>query len=127
VERARVLMLVAWVHAVIVTRLHYLPEGWSKVYEFNETDLCSAARVACSWIDRAFAEGAIREHLPLGALDWNAVAFLIGETVHGPIRMCHVTRHIFVCRCTVAGSTTMLTLQRSQLWFANCCSAAFVF
>ena len=81
VERARLLTLVAWVHAVVVARLQYLPEGWSKRYEFNETDLCSAARVVGSWIERAFAGGVIREHVPQGALDWNAIAFLIGETV----------------------------------------------
>ena len=81
VERARVLMLVAWLHAVVVTRLQYVPDGWSKRYEFNESDLCSAARVACSWIDRAFVGGVIREYLPLDALDWSAIAFLIAETV----------------------------------------------
>jgi dynein heavy chain 1 len=81
IERARLLLLVAWLHAVIVTRLQYVPDSWSKRYEFNETDLCSAARVACTWIDRTFAGGCPRDHLPSGALDWNAISFLIGETV----------------------------------------------
>jgi hypothetical protein len=83
-----VLLLVAWLHAVVVTRLQYVPDGWSKRYEFNETDLYNAARVACSWIDRSFIGGVIREHLPMDALDWNAIAFLIGETVRK--RMFHL-------------------------------------
>jgi len=41
-ERARLYFLVAWLHAVIIERLRYLPIGWSKRYEFNEADLrCS--------------------------------------------------------------------------------------
>ncbi len=104
IERARVLLLVAWLHAVIISRLQYVPEGWSKRYEFNETDLCSAARVACSWIDRAFVGGRTRDHLPANALDWTAIAFLISETVRICAACCmcctsHVTR--FFCRFMV--------------------------
>ena len=41
-ERAKLHFLVAWLHAVIIERLRYLPIGWSKNYEFNEADLrCS--------------------------------------------------------------------------------------
>jgi hypothetical protein len=126
VERARVLMLVAWLHAVIVTRLQYVPDGWSKCYEFNEGDLCSAAQVACSCIDHAFAGGVIREHLPLDALDWQAVACLIGETVRMHILCCSPALEVApnVCRCTAAELTTKRTFQRSLPWFASSCSAA---
>jgi dynein heavy chain 1, cytosolic len=125
IERSRVLLLVAWLHAVVVTRLQYVPDGWSKRYEFNETDLCNAARVACSWIDRSFIAGVIREHLPMDALDWYAIAFLIGETVRK--RMFHLrfkspalritcgvsldTYSSRICRFMVAELTTKMTSQ----------------
>ena len=32
----------AWIHAIIEERLRYVPFGWSKLYEFNESDLCCA-------------------------------------------------------------------------------------
>jgi dynein heavy chain 1 len=81
IERARVLLHVAWLHSVVITRLQYFPDGWTRRYEFNETDLCSAARIAGSWIDRAFVGGCIRDHLPMDSLDWTAIATLIAETV----------------------------------------------
>lgn len=37
-ERAKLHFLVAWLHAIIIERLRYLPIGWSKKYEFNEAD-----------------------------------------------------------------------------------------
>lgn len=46
-ERARLYFLLAWFHAVVQERLRYAPLGWSKKYEFNESDL----RVACDTLD----------------------------------------------------------------------------
>ena len=46
-ERARIYFLLAWFHAVVQERLRYAPLGWSKGYEFNESDL----RVACDTLD----------------------------------------------------------------------------
>ena len=46
-ERARLYFLLAWFHAIIQERLHYAPLGWSKKYEFNESDL----RMACDTLD----------------------------------------------------------------------------
>ena len=37
-ERSKLHFLVAWLHAVIIERLRYLPIGWSNTYEFNEAD-----------------------------------------------------------------------------------------
>lgn len=37
-ERARLHFLLSWFHAVVLERLRYLPIGWTKGYEFSETD-----------------------------------------------------------------------------------------
>jgi dynein heavy chain 1 len=37
-ERAKLHFLLAWFHAVVIERKRYLPIGWSKIYEFNESD-----------------------------------------------------------------------------------------
>ena len=46
-ERARLYFLLAWLHAILQERLRYSPLGWSKKYEFNESDL----RMACDTLD----------------------------------------------------------------------------
>ena len=46
-ERARLYFLLAWFHAIVQERLRYVPLGWSKRYEFSESDL----RVACDTLD----------------------------------------------------------------------------
>lgn len=46
-ERARLYFLLAWFHAIVQERLRYVPLGWAKYYEFNESDL----RVACDTLD----------------------------------------------------------------------------
>ena len=38
-ERSRLYFLLAWLHAIVQERLRYVPLGWSKAYEFNESDL----------------------------------------------------------------------------------------
>lgn len=50
-ERARLYFLVAWFHAIVQERLTYAPLGWSKKYEFNESDLKCACDTLDTWID----------------------------------------------------------------------------
>lgn len=38
VERKRLHFIVSWFNAVVQERLRYTPIGWSKYYEFNESD-----------------------------------------------------------------------------------------
>ncbi len=51
VERGRIYLLLAWLHAVVQERLRYAPLGWSKKYEFGEADLRSAVETIDQWID----------------------------------------------------------------------------
>lgn len=50
-ERARLYFLLAWFHAIVQERLRYSPLGWSKYYEFNESDLRVACDTLDTWID----------------------------------------------------------------------------
>lgn len=50
-ERARLYFLLAWFHAIVQERLVYVPLGWSKRYEFNESDLRCACDTIDIWID----------------------------------------------------------------------------
>lgn len=38
VQRAKLHFIVAWFNAVVQERLRFTPIGWSKVYEFNQSD-----------------------------------------------------------------------------------------
>lgn len=49
-ERARLYFLLGWFHAIIQERLRYVPLGWAKKYEFNESDL----RVAVDTLGKLF-------------------------------------------------------------------------
>ncbi len=44
-ERARVYFLMAWLHAVVQERLRYNPLGWTKTFEFGESDRTAALHV----------------------------------------------------------------------------------
>ncbi len=50
-ERARIYFLVAWFHAIVQERLRYAPLGWSKKYEFNESDLKMACDTLDTWLE----------------------------------------------------------------------------
>jgi dynein heavy chain 1 len=79
-ERARLYFLVAWFHAVVQERLRYVPLGWAKFYEFNESDLRMACDTLDAWID-ATAMG--RTNLPPDKVPWDALKTLLSETIYG--------------------------------------------
>jgi len=43
VQRAQTLMVLAWFHGMLQERRTYIPQGWTKFYEFTPADLRSAA------------------------------------------------------------------------------------
>ena len=45
--------IMAWLHAIIQERLHYVPLGWAKKYEFNESDLKMSCDTLDTWLDMA--------------------------------------------------------------------------
>ncbi|XP_037072682.1 LOW QUALITY PROTEIN: dynein heavy chain, cytoplasmic-like [Pollicipes pollicipes] len=79
-ERARIYFLLAWFHAVVQERLRYAPLGWSKGYEFNESDL----RVACDTLDTWIEATAMgRTNLPPEKVPWLALRTLLSQCIYG--------------------------------------------
>jgi dynein heavy chain 1 len=80
VERSRLHFLLAWLHAVVQERLRYAPLGWSKTFEFNESDMRCALDTIDTWVDVA-AHG--RGNLPPERIPWSALKTLLAQTVYG--------------------------------------------
>ncbi|KAJ3212195.1 hypothetical protein HDU67_003972 [Dinochytrium kinnereticum] len=80
VERNRLYFLLAWLHAVVQERLRYVPIGWTKSYEFNESDYDMALTVVDSWLDDA-ASG--RSNIAPERIPFDAIKSLLTETVYG--------------------------------------------
>ena len=79
-ERTRLYFLLAWLHAVIIERLRYSPLGWTKVYEFNDSDFMCALSTVDGWLDNA-AKG--KSNLNPEAIPWDAIKALLKESVYG--------------------------------------------
>ncbi|ORY38141.1 dynein heavy chain [Rhizoclosmatium globosum] len=79
-ERTRLYFLAAWLHAVIQERLRYVPLGWTKSYEFNDSDFEMCLVIIDNWIDDV-ASG--RSNIAPEKIPWNAVKTLLRETVYG--------------------------------------------
>ncbi|XP_031789302.2 dynein heavy chain, cytoplasmic isoform X5 [Nasonia vitripennis] len=79
-ERARLYFLLAWFHAIVQERLRYVPLGWAKHYEFNESDL----RVACDTLDTWIETTAMgRTNLPPEKVPWDALITLMSQCIYG--------------------------------------------
>merc|ERR1719211_139347 len=79
-ERARLYFVLAWFHAIIQERLRYAPLGWSKKYEFNESDL----RVACDMLDKWVDTTSMgRTNLPPQKVPWKAIKTLLSQCIYG--------------------------------------------
>lgn len=79
-EKTRLYFLLAWFHAVVQERLRYVPLGWSKAYEFNDSDQEAALNTIDSWVAIA-AKG--RANVDPAAIPWDALRSLIRESVYG--------------------------------------------
>ncbi|CAG4965564.1 unnamed protein product [Parnassius apollo] len=79
-ERARLYFLLAWFHGIVQERLRYVPLGWAKYYEFNESDLRVACDTLDTWIDTT-AMG--RTNLPPEKVPWEALVTLLSQCIYG--------------------------------------------
>ncbi|KAF9056435.1 dynein heavy chain protein 1 [Panaeolus papilionaceus] len=79
-EKLRLYFLLAWFHAVVQERLRYAPLGWSKSYDFNDSDMASAFITIDTWLTSA-ARG--RANIDPAAIPWDALRTLIKQSVYG--------------------------------------------
>lgn len=79
-EKTRLYFLLAWFHAVVQERLRYVPLGWSKPYEFNDSDQEAALGTIDQWLARA-AKG--KANVDPAAIPWDAIRSILRESVYG--------------------------------------------
>ena len=79
-EKSRLFFLLSWFHAVVQERLRYLPLGWSKGYEFNDSDFEAALGTIDSWLT-AMAKG--KANVDPAQIPWVAIRTLIKQAVYG--------------------------------------------
>lgn len=79
-EKIRLYFLLAWFHAVVQERLRYVPLGWSKVYDFNDSDMEAAFNTIDHWLHSA-AKG--RANIDPATIPWDALKSLIKQSVYG--------------------------------------------
>ncbi|KAJ2996813.1 hypothetical protein HDV02_006191 [Globomyces sp. JEL0801] len=80
VEKGRVLFMLAWLHGIIIERTRYLPIGWTKKYDFNDSDFELAAALINVWFDRVSQN---KSNIDPKNIPWNALTSLISQTVYG--------------------------------------------
>jgi dynein heavy chain 1 len=79
-ERGRLYLLLAWLHAVIQERLRYTPVGWSKRFDFSESDQQCAMDAVDEWVDKA-AKG--RANLAPNKIPWGALQAVAEQIIYG--------------------------------------------
>lgn len=84
---AQVLMGLAWFHAVVQERRTYVPQGWSKYYEFSPADLKTATDVLTALtrkkeVDWVTLTGMLRACLYGGRLEKTVDEEVLGLLVH---------------------------------------------
>jgi dynein heavy chain 1 len=80
IERCRLHFLLAWFHAVIGERLRYVPIGWSKYYEFNESDQRCALDALDEWLD---VFGKDKQNIDPSKIPWDAIRTIISQSMYG--------------------------------------------
>jgi dynein heavy chain 1 len=79
-EKIRLYFLLAWFHAVVQERLRYVPLGWSKAYDFNDSDMASAFSTIDAWLN-TISKG--RANIDPATIPWDALRTLIKQSVYG--------------------------------------------
>ncbi|KAG5519734.1 hypothetical protein PMAC_000007 [Pneumocystis sp. 'macacae'] len=80
IEKTRLYFLLSWFHALVQERLRYVPLGWSKTYEFNESDFESGIWMIDNLV-KNLAQG--RSNISPEKIPWKAIRFLLYESIYG--------------------------------------------
>ncbi|KAJ1022342.1 hypothetical protein NDA13_005252 [Ustilago tritici] len=79
-ETPRLYFLLAFFHATLTERLRYTPLGWSKPFEFNDSDAEAALDIIEGWVAKV-AKG--RANVDPQQLPWDAIRSLLKQSVYG--------------------------------------------
>ncbi|KAJ9474533.1 putative Dynein heavy chain, cytoplasmic (putative) [Pseudozyma hubeiensis] len=79
-ETSRLYFLLAFFHATLTERLRYTPLGWSKPFEFNDSDAEAALDIIEGWVSQV-AKG--RANVDPHQLPWDAIRSLLKQSVYG--------------------------------------------
>ncbi|PLN79159.1 dynein heavy chain [Aspergillus taichungensis] len=83
VEKARVYVLLCFLHAVVQERLRYAPTlGWKGFWEFNDSDYECSANIIDYWVN-AVAQG--RSNVAPQKLPWDMIRTLVREMYGGKV------------------------------------------
>ncbi|PGH26987.1 dynein heavy chain, cytoplasmic [Polytolypa hystricis UAMH7299] len=83
VEKARIYLLLSFLHAVVQERLRYAPTlGWKGFWEFNDSDYECSAFIIDTWVDW-IAQG--RSNVAPQKFPWDLIRTLVTETYGGKI------------------------------------------
>merc|ERR1719150_495756 len=79
-QRSRLYVSLGWLHATILERLRFCPIGWSKAFEFSETDLFCAMEAMDEWIDKVTNN---RSNIDPNEITWDALHKMLVQYVYG--------------------------------------------
>eukprot|EP01028_Stygiella_incarcerata_P008770 TRINITY_DN39309_c0_g2_i1.p1 TRINITY_DN39309_c0_g2~~TRINITY_DN39309_c0_g2_i1.p1 ORF type:complete len:4682 (+),score=1220.36 TRINITY_DN39309_c0_g2_i1:150-14195(+) len=79
-QRSRLHLMLSWLHAVVHERMRFVPYGWSKRYEFQESDLRFAIDMLNEWVDRVAGD---RASVGPHEIPWSALRGVLIHCVYG--------------------------------------------
>ncbi|OAA61317.1 dynein heavy chain, cytosolic (DYHC) [Cordyceps fumosorosea ARSEF 2679] len=83
VERARLYLLISFLHAVVQERLRYAPTlGWKGFWEFNDSDYECSAFIIDTWLDTVAGN---RTNIAPQNIPWDMICYLVTETYGGKV------------------------------------------
>ncbi|CAF1020652.1 unnamed protein product, partial [Adineta ricciae] len=76
VTRSQTLFVLAWFHAIVQERRKYIPQGWTKFYEFSQADLRAGYEIIHRVCERAGKQSG-------GEIQWDYIHGLFDQAVYG--------------------------------------------
>ncbi|SBS80798.1 dynein heavy chain, putative [Plasmodium ovale] len=85
IARLRLYFIVSFLHATILERRRYTPIGWTKKYEFSDSDLACSLSVVDNWLDRSAIKVGknVSEHINPSNIPWDAIKKILNEAIYG--------------------------------------------
>ncbi|CAF3536266.1 unnamed protein product [Rotaria sordida] len=76
VTRSQILFVLAWFHAIVQERRKYIPQGWTKFYEFSQADLRTGYEIIHRLCERSDRQSG-------GEIQWDYIYGLFDQAVYG--------------------------------------------